>query len=128
MSERRKSQKELHILERLRKLCLALPEVVEAVDGFGHTSFRVRKKPLAMMGSQELHLAIKADPVTQEALVRSGCYTRTPFLGQHGWVSVVDFDRLDWAEIEELVIDAYRRTAPKRLLAQQFVKARRGQP
>jgi predicted DNA-binding protein (MmcQ/YjbR family) len=50
--------------------------------------------------------------------VRSGRYTRTPFLGQHGWVSVVDFDRLDWAEIEELVTDAYRRTAPKRLRAQ----------
>jgi hypothetical protein len=118
MDERRKSQKELRILERLRKLCTALPEVVEAVDGFGHTSFRVGKKPLAMMGSQELHLAIKADSVTQEALVRSGRYTRTPFLGQHGWVSVVDFDGLDWAEINELVTDAYRRTAPKRLRAQ----------
>jgi len=117
MKGREKSPQELRILARLRKICLALPEVTEAVDGFGHTSFRVGKKPIAMMGSQELHLAIKADPVTQEAQVRAGRYKRTPFLGQHGWVSVADFDQLDWAEIEELVSDAYRRTAPKRLLA-----------
>jgi predicted DNA-binding protein (MmcQ/YjbR family) len=116
MTERKKSPQELRILQRLRKLCSTLPEVTEAVDGFGHTSFRVGKKPFVMMGSQELHLAIKSDPVTQEALVRSGRYTRTPYLGQHGWVSVADFSRLDWAEIEELVEDAYRRTAPKRLL------------
>jgi predicted DNA-binding protein (MmcQ/YjbR family) len=116
MTERKKSQRELRILQRLRRLCLALPEVVEAVDGFGHTSFRVNKKPFVMMGSKQLHLAIKADPITQNALVRSGRFTRTPFLGQHGWVSVADFNELDWTGIEELVRDAYRRTAPKRLI------------
>jgi predicted DNA-binding protein (MmcQ/YjbR family) len=115
MPERQKAQQELRILNRLRKLCSKLPEVTEAVDGFGHTSFRVANKPFTMMGSRELHLAIKADPFTQEALVRSGRYTRTPFLGKHGWVSVADFKQLDWAEIEELVRDAYGRVAPKRL-------------
>lgn len=116
MTGRKKSARELRILDRLRKLCVKFPEVTEAVDGFGHTSFRVRNKPFVMMGSQTLHVAVKSDPVTQEALVRSGRYERTPYLGQHGWVSVTDFGKLDWREIEELVGDAYRRTAPKRLL------------
>lgn len=113
--EREKSAEELAVLDRLRGICARLPEVAEAIDGFGHTSFRVRKKPFVMMGSQELHLAIKSDPVTQEALVRSGRFRRTPFLGQHGWVSVVDFARLDWTEIEELVVEAYGLAAPKSL-------------
>jgi predicted DNA-binding protein (MmcQ/YjbR family) len=115
-AERIKSPQELAILARLRAICAELPEVAEAVDGFGHTSFRVTRKPFCMMGSQELHLAIKSDPVTQEILVKSGRYRRTPFLGQHGWVSVVDFERLDWDELEELVRDGYRLAAPKRLL------------
>jgi predicted DNA-binding protein (MmcQ/YjbR family) len=116
--ERVKSAQELAILERLRALCASLPEVAEAVDGFGHTSFRVANKPFAMMGSSELHLAIKSDPVTQDALVRTGRFRHTPFLGQHGWVSIVDFGELDWDELEELVRDGYRLAAPKRLLKQ----------
>lgn len=97
---------------------MALPEVHEAVDGFGHISFRVGKKPFTMMGSSELHLAIKSDPVTQQALVKSGRFVATPFLGQHGWVSLKQFDRIDWDEIEELLRDGYRLAAPKRLLKQ----------
>ena len=113
--DRVKSAEELAILDRLRGICARLPEVAEAVDGFGHTSFRVRKKPFVTMGSRELHLAIKSDPLTQDALVRSGRFVRTPFLGQHGWVSVVDFARLDWTEIEELVVEGYGLAAPKSL-------------
>jgi predicted DNA-binding protein (MmcQ/YjbR family) len=114
MNERKKSQTELRILQKLRKQCLELPNVTEAVDGFGHTSFRVRNKPFVMMGSSELHLAIKSDPITQAALLKSGRYTPTPFLGKHGWVSVTDFDELDWSEIEELVDDAYELAAKKK--------------
>jgi predicted DNA-binding protein (MmcQ/YjbR family) len=116
MTEREKSAEELAILERLRALCVRYPEVVEAVDGFGHTSFRVANKPFVMMGSQQLHLAIKSDPVTQDMLVRSGRFQLTPYLGQHGWVSVTDFRGLDWEQIAELVRDAYRLAAPRRLL------------
>lgn len=109
--EREKSPAELAILERLRGLCLALPEVEEAVDGHGHASFRVGGRPFVMMGSMRLWLGIKSDPITQQALARSGRWHR----GQHGWLSVADFERLDWAEIAELVRDGYRLAAPKRL-------------
>jgi predicted DNA-binding protein (MmcQ/YjbR family) len=110
--ERVKSAEELAILERLRQLCGTLPEVEESVDGHGHTSFRVAGKPFVMMGSMRLWLGIKSDPISQDVLVRSGRWVR----GQHGWVSVADFGALDWEEIEELVRDAWRLTAPKRLV------------
>lgn len=113
---REKSPEELAILERLRALCRDLPEVAEAVDGFGHTSFRVRDRPFAMMGSSQIHLAIKADHATQDMLVKTGAWTRTPYIGQHGWVSIADLDHIDWDEIAELVEDGWRIAAPKSLV------------
>ena len=82
---------DLKFLQRIRKLCTRLPEVSEVVDGFGHTSFRVRKKSFLIMGqdADETSIAIKCDPVNQEALLlRRGGFVRTPYIGQHGWVSV----------------------------------------
>ncbi len=109
---REKSPEELAILERLRTLCRALPGAEESVDGHGHTSFRVGGRPFVMMGSMRLWLGIKADPISQDALVRSGRWTR----GQGAWTSPVDYGALDWEEIGEMLRDAWQITAPKRLL------------
>lgn len=108
------------LLTALRRTCGALPEVVELVDGFGHTTFKVGKKSfvIAGMGAGGGSLAIKADPDTQAALIRRGPYYRTPYIGQHGWVSIDDPLRHPWPEIEELITDAWRRVAPKRLVKQ----------
>jgi predicted DNA-binding protein (MmcQ/YjbR family) len=108
----------LKILERIRKLCGRLPEVSEVIDGFGHTSFRVRKKSFLIVGEDEgeASLAIKSDPVNQEVLVRRGAFVRTPYIGQHGWVSVKNTRSMDWTLIEELIVDAYRSAAPARLV------------
>jgi predicted DNA-binding protein (MmcQ/YjbR family) len=105
------------LLAALRKACRRLPEVEEAIDGFGHTSFRVHKKSfiIAGMGEQGEAVSIKADPITQAALIKRGPYYRTPYIGQHGWVSVEDPLSQDWTEIEELIVDGYRLAAPKRL-------------
>jgi predicted DNA-binding protein (MmcQ/YjbR family) len=61
-------------------------------------------------------MSIKADLYTQDRLIRRGAYVRTPYIGQHGWVSVEAGSELDWDEVEELVVDGYRHAAPKRLL------------
>ena len=57
-------------------------------------------------------MAIKSDPVNQDALIRTGRYTRTPYIGQHGWVSV-ESGKLHWDELETLIADAYESVAPK---------------
>lgn len=105
------------LLEALRKLVTKLPEVEEVVDGFGHTTFKVRKKSfvIAGMGETGAAISIKSDPTTQSYLIKRGPYYRTPYIGQHGWVSVEDPLEQDWSEIGELIADAYRRAAPKSL-------------
>lgn len=40
-----------------------------------------------------------------------------PYVGPRGWVGVYLDGRADWAEMAELLRDAYRLTAPKRLAA-----------
>jgi predicted DNA-binding protein (MmcQ/YjbR family) len=108
------------LLGALRQTCARLPEVEEIIDGFGHTTFKVRKKSfvIAGMGEQGEAISIKADPMTQELLVRHGSFYRTPYIGQHGWVSIDDPLEHNWPEIEELIADAYRLAAPRRLANQ----------
>lgn len=60
-------------------------------------------------------LSIKADRIAQEALVRRGPYVRTPYIDQHGWVTLWGDTKVDWVEVRDLVEDAYRIAAPKRL-------------
>jgi len=106
------------LLKALRAVCSRLPEVEEVVDGFGHTTFKVSKKSfvIAGMGDNGTDVAIKADHATQAHLVRRGPYFRTPYIGQHGWVSVTDPLNQDWDEIADLIVEGYRLAAPKRLL------------
>jgi hypothetical protein len=41
------------LLAALRQVCTRLPEVEEHIDGFGHTTFRVRKKSFVIAGMGE---------------------------------------------------------------------------
>ena len=108
-------------LDRLRAICLALPEVTEG-GGVGNPTFRVRDKIFAMRHPHQERWSMwcKAQPGLQEALVRSDPdrFFRPPYVGQHGWIGVWLDMPLDWDEIAGLVIDSYRLTSPKRLIAQ----------
>ncbi len=55
---------------------------------------------------------------TQAALLQEDpeVFLVAPFLGRHGWINVV-LDRVDAEELAELVEEAWRLTAPKRLVA-----------
>lgn len=123
--DRVRSAQELKLIERMKKICARLPEVDVGVDGFGHTTFKVGKKSLVLIGGgggdheDKGSLSIKSDPATQQMLIKQGPWIRTPYIGQHGWVTAFGDAKLDWAEIEELVRDAWRASAPKRLLKAQ---------
>jgi predicted DNA-binding protein (MmcQ/YjbR family) len=105
------------LLNALRQATRQFPEVEELIDGFGHTTFKVRRKSfvIAGMGEDGTAVSIKADLDTQAHLVRRGPYYRTPYIGQHGWISIENPLAHDWAEVEELIEDAYRLAAPKTL-------------
>ncbi len=104
------------LLTALRKTCAKLADVEEVLDGFGHTTFKVKKKSfvIAGMGEAGTSISIKCDPITQAALIKRGPYYRTPYIGQHGWVSVENPLKEGWAEVQELIADAYALASPKR--------------
>lgn len=105
------------LLVALREACAGLPEVKELVDGFGHRTFKVRRKSfvIAGMGEDGMAVSIKSDPPNQALLVRRGPYYRTPYIGQHGWISIDRPLQHDWPAVVELIRDGYRLAAPKKL-------------
>ena len=109
-------------LETLRRLCLALPETTERLS-HGEPTWFIRDKKTFVTYTDRHHddrLAFwcAAPPGAQEALVASEPerYFRPPYVGHRGWFGVYLDVPVDWTEIEEIVIDAYRVIAPKRLL------------
>jgi predicted DNA-binding protein (MmcQ/YjbR family) len=106
------------LLKGVRALCQDLPEVHELVDGFGHHTFKVRGKSFVItgMGESGTHLAFKSDLVNQALLTRREPFFRTPYIGQHGWVSMWNPLEHDRAELAVLIEDAWRMAASKRLV------------
>ncbi len=108
-------------LDRLRTVCLALPETAET-GGVGNPSFKVRDKIFAMQHGhlERPSLWCKAEPGVQGLLVGSdsGRFFVPPYVGHNGWVGVWLDREVDWEELADFVEESYRMTAPKRLLAQ----------
>ncbi|MFB9328234.1 MmcQ/YjbR family DNA-binding protein [Paenibacillus aurantiacus] len=105
------------MLDHVRRACAGLPEAEESVDGFGHTVMKVRGKTFIMMNPNEETpgLSIKSDKEQQYLLLQQGGYVRTPYIGQHGWVSLDRAAEPDWDEVAGLIRTAYLLAAPKRL-------------
>jgi len=112
-------------LARLRSLCLALPDARE-VEAWGTSTFRV-KTMFAMYSSPDSHhgegregVWIKATMTNQALMVQAAPdrFFVPPYMGPSGWVGVyIDSPRTDWDELAELLRDAWRMSAPKRLVA-----------
>ena len=102
----------------LRRIALALPETTEKVTWDVDITFRVRDKIFAIMGQDGAQASIKATLEAQQALVASEpeTFSVSAYTGRYGWTSVV-LARVSAEELADLVEDAWRRTAPKRLVA-----------
>jgi hypothetical protein len=111
------------ITDRVRALCLELPEVVEKTT-HGAPGFFVRRQFVMLWpeGHHDHgfpHLWCAAEPGVQEALVASSDrYFRPPYVGHRGWVGVGLDGDVDWREVAELIEDAYRVIAPAKLRAE----------
>jgi predicted DNA-binding protein (MmcQ/YjbR family) len=104
--------------EDVRRIALALPEAEERLTWEVDITFRVRDKIFAMGGDEASHVSIKASPERQAELVDLDPETFAPsaYVGRFGWVTV-DLARVDEPFLEDLIRDAWRRTAPKKLAA-----------
>jgi predicted DNA-binding protein (MmcQ/YjbR family) len=116
-------------LNRLREICLALPEAVEK-ETWGEATFRVREKIFAMAGNGNgrLSMSCKAPQGAQDVLVGADPerFFVPSYVGHKGWVGVRLDGAVDWDELAGLVADSYRMTAPKVLSAQLANEARTG--
>jgi hypothetical protein len=111
-------------LSRVREICLSLPEAHE-VEAWGAPTFRVNNKIFAMYSANSHHsggrvgLWMMSVSVEQDFAIRArpDRYFKPPYVGPSGWIGAWLDENPPWDEIAELIRDAFRRRAPKKLAA-----------
>ncbi len=107
-------------IQRVRQLCLALPDASEKLS-HGEPTFFVRKKVFAMCANNHHHdghvavwlpvppgmqmMLIEADPVK---------FFKPPYVGVRGWVGI-ELSRISDEELTLHLHNAYRQIAPPKL-------------
>jgi hypothetical protein len=110
------------ILDRLRELCLGLPETTERLS-HGAPTFFVRDKKTFVTymdnhhGDGRLAIWCAAPEGMQAALVEADPqrFFVPPYFGHRGWLGMRLDRPFDWDELAGLVEDAYLTVAPRRL-------------
>ncbi|MFL5641266.1 MAG: MmcQ/YjbR family DNA-binding protein [Chloroflexota bacterium] len=102
----------------VRSIAMSLPEVEEVLTWETDITFRVRSKIFAIGGEGSDRVSIKATPATQADLIDLDPETFRPsaYVGRYGWVTA-ELARIDDALLQTLLTEAWRLTAPKRLVA-----------
>jgi hypothetical protein len=111
------------VLQRIRELCLALPETSERLS-HGQPTFFVRDKRSFLMvldnhhGDGRLAIWCAAEDGAQELLVEADPerFFRPPYVGHRGWLGVRLDRGLHWDELAGIIEDAYAEVAPPKLL------------
>lgn len=113
-------------LARIRAICMALPEVEESTFQT-RPLFRVRRRRFAIVNDAACpprprwagagpSLHFPTDTREADALRADRRFRPSPHHGHRGWLALrLDTDDLDWDEIAELIVTAYRSAAPRAL-------------
>jgi hypothetical protein len=113
------------LTERMRGICLPLPEVTERLSHGAPSWFVQGRRSFVTLwaaghhADEFPHLWCAGLPGAQHELVSAepGRFFKPPYVGGRGWIGVRLDGEPDWAEIAELCLDAYRAIAPPRLAA-----------
>jgi hypothetical protein len=111
------------VLNRIRELCLSLPETSERLS-HGHPTFFVREKRSFLMvltnhhGEGRFAIWCAAGDGVQEMLVEADPerFFRPPYVGHRGWLGVRLDRGIHWDELAGIVEDAYAEVAPSKLV------------
>jgi predicted DNA-binding protein (MmcQ/YjbR family) len=110
-------------IDELRAFCLSLPETHEQetwgdAEHAGDVTFRVKGKIYLITGQEGGGASIRTDREQQADLLAAfpEDVSMAPYVGRFGWVSV-RLDRLDGSIIRDIIVSAWRRTAPKAAVA-----------
>jgi hypothetical protein len=111
------------ILERIRGMCLALPETNERPSHGAPTFFVRDKRPFVMVltdhhGDGRFAIWCAAPAGLQQMLVEADPerFFVPPYVGHRGWLGVRLDRALDWDELAGIVEDAYAEVAPPKLV------------
>ena len=118
-TKRASSSGEKHV-ERVRKVCLQLPETMEKLS-HGEPTFFVRKRVFAMCSinhHNDGHIAvvIPAAIGIQAALIEESPkkFYRPPYVGHAGWVGI-ELPRVSDKELSAHIREAWKLIAPEKL-------------
>jgi hypothetical protein len=115
------------VVNRRRTRIIALVELLPDASVTplrdGHLSLEVRGRRFAYYldnhhGDGRVAINCKAEAGANKSLVEFGPdrYHIPAYLGPRGWIGLwIDLPEINWDEIESVIVDAYRLTAPKRL-------------
>ena len=102
----------------LREWVLALPGTREVfVERWGEQTLRCGEKILVIGDPGAPTVAVKASLADQAELIAADpvTYARAAYVGRYGWVRV-QLATAQAAELRSIVVDGWRRTAPRKLV------------
>jgi len=110
-------------LERIREICLALPETSERLSHGAPTFFVRGKRAFVMVltdhhGDGRFAIWCAAPDGLQSMLVEADPerFFVPPYVGHRGWLGVRLDRLLDWDELTGIVEDAFAEVAPRTLV------------
>ncbi len=107
------------LIERVRRICFELPEVVE-VEAWGRPTFRAAKPifvHVAATAENPFSIVVKTDPHEHRALTEDGRFYGVPYYDRARWVGAdLDPPGTDWQLLAELIETSYRQVANRRQL------------
>ena len=105
--------------DEFRSFALSLPEAIENAH-MGHPDFRVRGKVFATLGPKEDWGMVKLTPDQQASLIGAAPSVYHPAAGAWGrrGGTIVRLSNADPLTVRGALINAWRNTAPKRLVQQ----------
>jgi predicted DNA-binding protein (MmcQ/YjbR family) len=112
----------LALIERLRAICLALPDTTEQ-EAWAEPTWRIGGRIFAQCdsrrdGEPRISVHLPAPLGAQEGLIESDPerFYRPPYVGSRGWIAIVLDTNPDWSMVASLIKTAYDliATKPKR--------------
>jgi predicted DNA-binding protein (MmcQ/YjbR family) len=99
-------------LQRIREICLALPDATEQIQWGKDLVFKIGGKMFCVACTEpvvppKVALSFKCDDDTFAELVERSGVIPAPYMAQHKWVAPEQFDTLGSAELEKLIVRAY---------------------
>jgi hypothetical protein len=122
---RRKVSHDSPVVQRLRRICMALPEAQERLAHGEPTWFAGKGRSFATLdnhhhGAEHLSVWLPQPLGVQQMLLEAdpAFFFRPPYVGVSGWIGVVLDAKPDWKVVASLVRDAYLHVATRKLAKQ----------